>query len=76
MEILGIPAGELASLTGNVIVGGYLGWKGLKEKRARKRGMSANPQRCINHEVALGRMDERLGHVEDDIKEIKDRLRN
>ncbi len=74
MEILGIPAGELASLTGNVIVGGYLGWKGYKERRARKRGVLANPQRCIDHEVKLARIDERLGHVEEDIHDIKQRI--
>ena len=53
----------------------YNAWTARKESRAQKRGLSANPKRCTDHEVALGRIDERLNHVEDDIKEIKGKLR-
>ena len=74
MDIMGLPATEAASLAGNFIIGGYLAYKGWREKQFRKKGLKANPLRCNDHEVALGRIDERLKHLEDDIKEIKDKI--
>ena len=70
MDILGIPAGQLASITGNLIVGGYLGRKEWLERRARKRGLSANPARCSEHQTKIAVIENRLDHVEEDVGRI------
>jgi hypothetical protein len=53
----------------------YNAWTARKEWRAQKRGLSANPTRCTEHEVTLGRIDERLNHLEEDVKEIRAKLK-
>ena len=53
----------------------YNAWTARKEWRAQKRGLSANPKRCTDHEVALGKIDVRLNHLEEDVKEIRSKLR-
>lgn len=70
-----IPITEIASIGGNIVVGGYLAWKERKEWRARRNGLAANPKRCGDHEVALARLDERVEHIEGDIKEIKEKIK-
>ncbi len=71
---MNIPVAEIASISANIVVGGYLAWKERREWKARKNGLAANPKRCTDHEVALGRLDERVMHIEEDIRDIKQRL--
>jgi hypothetical protein len=73
---MAIPWGEIAT---GVAAGGALGWRVYDEFKERKLRrslkLSGNPSRCGEHEVALGRLDERLKHVEEDIKEIKEKIK-
>ena len=59
-----------------LIITAWTIYKEAKEVKARKVShIQANPKRCTEHAVALGKLDERLKSVEADIKEIKDELK-
>lgn len=66
-----------------IIFGGYKMVKGLKEWKARKRGLAPNPQRCEDHEVRLRKVEEimpeirvDIGIIKTDISWIKDALKD
>ena len=73
---MSIPWGEIA--TGSV-AGFALGWRiydGIKEKKLTKAyELKSNPERCLGHDIAIARIETRLAGLEDDIKEIKGKMK-
>ena len=75
----------LGSTIADVVVGGaaltsgvYLAAKRIKERRAEKKGLPPNPERCEKHEsrlgtleVTAGKFEEKFLNIHADIAEIK-----
>ena len=67
-EIIGIALGIMAFALVTY-------WKLRERSLARERGLDENPQRCEQHQTAIAVIEERLDTIEEDIKEIKDKLK-
>ena len=60
------------------VAGATFLWKVLddvRDRRLRKKyNLKENPTRCQEHGEAIARLDERLKDVEEDVREIRNRL--
>lgn len=60
-----------------VFLAAWHAYKEVKEMRAiRKYKLLGNPERCNEHGEALARLEVRVENIEDDIREIKEMLRD
>lgn len=67
---------EIANAIATLILVAVLAWAKIKERKlARAAGLLANPERCEQHQTRLAVIEERLDTIEEDIKEIKGKLK-
>ncbi|MCK9597992.1 MAG: hypothetical protein M0R06_03060 [Sphaerochaeta sp.] len=73
--MLGLSTQELAQGLFSVLIGGYLFFKWLRERKAVKRGLAPNPTRCQEHADAINGIKDQINdELLPDIKRIKEKL--
>lgn len=73
--MLGLSAKELAEALSILLMGGYLFFKWIKERKAVKRGLAPNPTRCQEHADAINDIKSQIkDELIPDIKRIKEKL--
>jgi len=66
---------EIINAIATLIVVAVIAWAKVKERKlAKAAGLLANPERCEQHQTRLAVIEERLDTIEEDIKEIKEKL--
>ena len=67
---------EIANALATLVLVVILAWVKYREKKLTKAaGLIDNPERCEQHQTKIAVIEERLDHIEDDIKEIKGKLK-
>ena len=69
--ILGANWEAVGAIVAAILFGGYKMVRGLKEWKARKRGLAGNPARCEDHESRLRRVEGIIPDIGKDIAIIK-----
>ena len=61
---------EIGQAVAIVIVAVVVALDKLKERKAKKKGLGGNPERCEKHAIRLAVIEERLDHIETDIARL------
>ena len=76
MTFLGIPIRELIVGLVTLLTASFVAWNKIRDMKLEKdKGLPPNPERCEVHQTKIAVIEQRLEAIEEDIKEIKGKLK-